>query len=340
MRTARLVEDDLRSYYHCISRVVDGRFIFGDEEKRYFRKVMRGLEHLTGVRVLTYCLMSNHFHILLEVPADSEISPAEEVSDQKLIELIKPLYGTDHARQLAMELANCDQCGFTHKKLKIRESYLDRRGKLDVFMKELKQRFTRWYNWKEGRRGTLWEGRFKSMMVGNSDEALLAMSAYIDLNPVRAGMVKDPADYAFCGYGEACGGNRRSQLGLAIALQEERSVAWDKVQSIYRKLLYGVGAESGLSEKGVATRRGFDREEALGVLSSGGRLPLWQTLRCRVRYMTDGAVFGGEQFVERVFDRHRKILGSPTRENGARPMRGGHWGNLRSLRDLRVRVFS
>jgi len=53
---ARLVEDDLRSYYHCVSRVVDGRYIFGDEEKRFFRKTMRGLEHLTGVRILTSCL--------------------------------------------------------------------------------------------------------------------------------------------------------------------------------------------------------------------------------------------------------------------------------------------
>jgi len=65
---ARLVEDDLRSYYHCVSPVVDGRYIFGDEEKRFFRKTMRGLEHLTGVRILIYCLMSNHSHLLLEVP--------------------------------------------------------------------------------------------------------------------------------------------------------------------------------------------------------------------------------------------------------------------------------
>jgi len=93
MRMARLVEDDLRSYYHCVSRVVDGRYIFGDEEKRFFRKIMRGLEHLTGVRILTYCLMSNHFHLLLEVPADAEIRPSEEVSDKELVSLIRPLYG-------------------------------------------------------------------------------------------------------------------------------------------------------------------------------------------------------------------------------------------------------
>ena len=81
------------------------------------------------------------FHLLLEVPAAAEIRPSEEVSDKELISLIRPLYGQKKARQVALELANCDQHGFTEKKEKIRQSYLDRRGKLDVFMKELKQRF-------------------------------------------------------------------------------------------------------------------------------------------------------------------------------------------------------
>ena len=46
--------NSVTGHYRCMSRVVDGRFIFGDREKAYFRKVMRGLEHLTGVRVVTY----------------------------------------------------------------------------------------------------------------------------------------------------------------------------------------------------------------------------------------------------------------------------------------------
>jgi len=85
MRIHRLVEDNPRSYYHCVSRVVDGRYIFEDEEKRFFRMIMRGLEHLTGVRILHYFLMSNHFHFLVEVLADAEIRPSEEVSDKELV---------------------------------------------------------------------------------------------------------------------------------------------------------------------------------------------------------------------------------------------------------------
>jgi hypothetical protein len=55
--------------------------------------------------------------------------------------------------------------------------------------------------------------RFKSVLVEDG-EALRTMAAYIDLNPVRAGMVKDPKDYRWCGYGEAMGGGTAARLEL------------------------------------------------------------------------------------------------------------------------------
>ena len=61
-------------------------------------------------------------------------------------------------------------------------------------MKGLLIRFTRWFNRVHERTGTLWEKRFKSVIV-ESGTAARTMAAYIDLNPVRAGMLKDPADY-------------------------------------------------------------------------------------------------------------------------------------------------
>ena len=54
MRLKREIEEEVRSYQHCMSRVVDGRFIFGEEEKRFFVRTMRGLEHLMGVRIVTF----------------------------------------------------------------------------------------------------------------------------------------------------------------------------------------------------------------------------------------------------------------------------------------------
>ncbi len=86
---------------------------------------------------------------------------------------------------------------------------------LSEFVKTLKQKYTQWHNRRRGRKGTLWEERFKSMMIqpararaGQWDNALLTMAAYIDLNAVRAGIVSDPKDCRHSGYGEACGGSR------------------------------------------------------------------------------------------------------------------------------------
>ncbi len=70
-------------------------------------------------------------------------------------------------------------------------------------MKLLKQRFSQWHNARNARKGTLWEERFRSVLVDGAGEALLTMAAYIDLNPVRAGIVQDPKDYRWSGYGEA-----------------------------------------------------------------------------------------------------------------------------------------
>jgi hypothetical protein len=79
---------------------------------------------------------------------------------------------------------------------------------LSEFMKSLLERFTKRFNRTHSRSGKLWEDRFKSVIVG-SGVAARRMAAYIDLNPVRAGMVKDPADYRWSSYGEAVGGGKK-----------------------------------------------------------------------------------------------------------------------------------
>ncbi len=65
--------------YHVVSRIVDRNFRMDDAEKEVFRGMMRRAEAFCGVRVLTYAVMSNHFHLLVEVPERVEIDEAELV---------------------------------------------------------------------------------------------------------------------------------------------------------------------------------------------------------------------------------------------------------------------
>ncbi len=76
------------AYYLCVSRVVDRRFIFGDAEKEIFVQMMRKHERFYGVRVMTCCVMSNHCHILVEVPKCPEVMPSDEEIAKICVDLL------------------------------------------------------------------------------------------------------------------------------------------------------------------------------------------------------------------------------------------------------------
>jgi len=179
--------------YHCMSRAVGGQMLFGDREKEIFRKQLWQVSDFCGVEVLTYCVMSNHFHILVRV------REAVDVSDEELVRRLGVLYHRERDRVDA--LSDILKGGGAQAE-ELRVQLLARMGDVSVFMKELKQRFSIWYNKSHDRYGTLWAERFKSVLLEGSLLALRTVAAYIDLNPVRAGLVEDPKDYRFCGYAE------------------------------------------------------------------------------------------------------------------------------------------
>jgi REP-associated tyrosine transposase len=72
-------------------------------------------------------------------------------------------------------------------------------GAVSKMMQALGRRYVRYFNREYRRTGTLWEGRFKASLV-QSENYLLACQRYIELNPIRAGMVEDPADYRWSSY--------------------------------------------------------------------------------------------------------------------------------------------
>jgi hypothetical protein len=241
----------------------------------------------------------------------------------------------------------------------IHERFTYRMHDLSEFMKTLLQRFTRWHNTRTKRRGNLWEETFKSVVVEDG-LASKTMAAYIDLNPVRAGMVEDPAEYRWSSYGEAMGATGKSgakaKAGLVRAVMADKGWEADarhwtgRVAREYRMLLLEEGEEktrevvntdgervTEVVRKGMERRRILEEEETGGLKSV---LRVAAMLRRKVRYFNDGAVIGSRAFVDGLFEQCRERFG-PKRKSGARKMRGKAAGAadvLWSARDLRVGI--
>ncbi len=299
--------------YHCVSRIVWKEYVLGEAEKTEFVRLMRKWEAFSQVRVLTFCVMSNHFHILVEVPE----RPEQEPGDGELLDHLGLIYHGQRLAGIRWELENFRREGNHAAAEALRQRFLRRMWDLSVFMKALKQDFTVRWNKRHGKRGNLWEERFRSVLVEDGHAARV-VAAYIDLNPVRAGIAKAPEAYRWSGYGEAAAGKQRAREGIRQVMLERglasseprralRDVAdWREVMAGYRGLMAGDCAGTSPREG----RQGRCRKP---------RLSEAELLRCRVRYFADGMVLGSKRFVDGVFDLTRGWFGAK-RTDGARKL--------------------
>jgi hypothetical protein len=114
-------------------------------------------------------------------------------------------------------------------------------------------------------------------------------------------------------------------------------VRWDAAQRRYRVHLFLTGKQGTPDARDPKVRRGFHKQKVEEVKAKGGELSMEELMLCRVRYLTDGMIFGSKAFVNEVFVNHREHF-SAKRKDGARRMRWGDWGDLYTVRDLQVDV--
>lgn len=297
-------------------------------------------EGFSGCRVLAYCLMDNHIHLLLEVPP----MPAGGLTDEELLRRLKCLYSKENVAIIAGEIAAARAKNLPALAEQIHARYTYRMHDLSFYMKSLMGRFAQWYNREHERKGVFWEERFKSVIVEDG-YASRTMAAYIDLNPLRAGMVKDPAQYAWSSYGEAMAGKNKARAGLVRAYMAHKgwpasAKPWHQgIAQDYRRLLLLGSQRRGAEEKNskplkqkIATR---ERAELAHDAMIDQRLS--EAIQSRVRYFADGAVLGSRGYVNTLFEQSRQRFG-PRRHSGARKLRGPAApaaALLWSIRDLR-----
>ena len=197
-------------YYHVIDRIAHKEFLLRDERvKGRLLDLMRRAAEFSGVEVCTYVVMDNHLHICVHVPE------AGEIDEQTLIDRVGTLYGESRATATRSELERLRREGRDEEAVRILDRLRARMGDLSEFMKTFKQRVTQWYNRELGHEGTLWCGRFKSVLLDRNG-AVQVVANYIHNNPVRARMVDSADNYRWSGLGAAVQGDKRAIHGLSV----------------------------------------------------------------------------------------------------------------------------
>ncbi|MGZ0707905.1 transposase [Coraliomargarita sp. W4R53] len=328
MRTKRIIAKE-NGIYHCMSRTVNGEALFKEREMEVFRKMLHQVAIFSGVEVLTYCLMNNHFHVLVRVPAADSVSDMELIRRYRALYPKPTVYQTASAERMAQDLKSDAEDAAV-----IRAQLLARMGDVSAFMKTLKQRFSTWFNKTHTRFGPLWSDRFKSVLVEGKGNALQTMAAYIDLNPVRAGLVEDPKDYRFCGYAEAVSGQKKAVRALKFITAGLYSASSAEALQAYRCMLFGKGSAA---VEGAAQ---FNREQAIRVLEEEqGSLPTHVLLRCRIRYLSEGAVLGSSEFVNSHLEYWQRSARRKHRSKPC-PIQPQMPGSLAVLRGVRGHAYS
>jgi len=315
--------------FHVTSRILERRFLLGDEEKEVFVKMLRAYEDVLGVEVLTFCIMSNHFHLLVRVPHRPE---GFDVSLEVVVARLERALGQEAMALVRKRLEFWQRAGMDSAIEDWRRKQVARMFSLSEFVKCVKFRFTRWFNRKNGRKGGLWEDRFTSVIVEDEERALRTMAAYIDLNPVRAGMVSDPADYRWSGYSEAMAGKARARRGLVRIIGQaawpretpEQAVMtgsakpWStdgipfpvaverRALMYYRAILGGQGMER-RKEDGTVTRRGVSEKVRERLTTPKERQLTTEILTRRVQHFSKGVILGSRAFIDGWFESHRDI---------------------------------
>ena len=219
--------------YHVILRTVASRFYFTDEEKDAFTQILWKAALFGYIQVLSHAILDNHVHLVVYVP---ERRP---VSDEELIDRLADLY----SREKANEIRDLWEFRKKHKRGRVvkleKEKYIRRMFNLSSFVKTVKENYTQGYNRRQnGRIGTVWAGRFKSILLSGKDIDLpLITAAYVDLNPAKAGKGPDPGAYPWSGIGAALNRDRGAMAGI-LALGQLTGFASEETTPERATLLY------------------------------------------------------------------------------------------------------
>jgi REP element-mobilizing transposase RayT len=195
-----LISLETTSYYHCVSRCVRRAFLCGvdtltgesfEHRRHWIVDRIKQLANIFAIEICAYSVMSNHYHVILHVDRQSALN----WSDQEVIDRWLKLFSLPAIveRHLTHQTTPAEQEIVSDLIAQWRQRLYD----ISWFMRCLNEPIARQANQEDGCTGRFWEGRYKSQALLD-EQALTACMAYVELNPVRAGVAETPEDSECC----------------------------------------------------------------------------------------------------------------------------------------------
>lgn len=194
---ASLVSLSDTPWYHVVSRCVRRAFLCGedfvtghnfDHRRGWIESRIRELASVFAIDVASYAVMSNHYHIVVRIDEERTKGWSDEEVLCRWTKLFTgPLFVQRYLSGARETMSGSDRARVGESV----ELYRERLHDLSWFMRVLNETIARMANAEDGCTGRFWEGRFKSQALLD-EQALLTAMAYVDLNPIRAGIAETP----------------------------------------------------------------------------------------------------------------------------------------------------
>ena len=218
--------------YHLVSRIAHRAFFFDEEEKERFVDLLLRVEYFSGVRLLGYCVMSNHVHVYIYLEDDHPVEEAE------LLDKIKRLYRGSRLADILQEWKVLKDAAVAENVSvgcsdfdRFKLSFVNRMFHPSEFMKTLKHHYTASYNGRRNHAGTMWEGRFHHRESKPTSIDMSRVAAYIDCNPCEGGICKWPTEYKWCSWTAAMKGDEhcRAMYRFIYGATVENENDWSQI---------------------------------------------------------------------------------------------------------------
>ena len=197
---------DFNTVHHITSRIAHKVRFLQEQERNDLVDIIRRSAEFTGVKLIGWCVMINHFHILAFLP------PPQEIGEEEILRRYGVLKGVKAEKGAEARLAQLRLGGDMDEAARWLDSQKRRMYNIGEFVKIVKQWFTEEYNRRNGHKGTLWESAYYDRIVEFKKTPIEKCLGYVHLNPLRAAICATFDGYPWSSYSAFKKGD-----GLAVA---------------------------------------------------------------------------------------------------------------------------